>query len=667
MENTIEILKIKQEKIEILNSMNIKTIEQLINYFPSRYQIIEETGLVDQEKCTIEGILAAMPKVFYHGKMSRMTMVLMYHDIELKVTVFNRHFIRSKMQVGMILTIIGKYDKNTNSIVASDIKLTPIKEQKKITPIYNLKDGITTRMFQGYVKKALLKSTLDEQLPRHIIEKYRLCSYKQAILELHNPSSSESIKQSMRYIKYYEFFTFQLTMQYSKRYINKAVGVEKCFLDSEVNQFICQLPYPLTHDQETCVQEILNDMKSKLTMFRFVQGDVGSGKTVVAVIAMYANKLAGYQSAFMAPTEVLAKQHYNSLTSTLRDSCNVGLLVGSMSIKQKQEIYDQIRDGKIDIIVGTHALFQEKVIYNNLGLVITDEQHRFGVNQRKALKNKGEHVDFLIMSATPIPRTLAISMFGDMDVSTIETMPKGRKGCITKVVKGSSVKNILPAMQSYLQTGGQIYVVCPLVEKSETIISRDASSIYQGMKQYFEPEYNVGLLHGQMLEKQKDTIMQEFKNNDIKILISTTVIEVGVDVANANMMIIYNAERFGLSQLHQLRGRVGRSDKQGYCYLISNMATVEAKERLTFLETTTNGFEVSKYDLAMRGPGDVLGNRQSGDAVFVFGDMYKDFAILQAAKNDVEELFKENSKDDRFVELLKKIKEQLKKNNEYID
>ncbi len=667
-DKTLDTLKINKDKIVILNTMKIYTVEHLCNYFPSRYQIIEETPLIDNQKCTIEATVLRMPKVYYHGRISRMTFLVLYKEQELSITIFNRHFIRGKLKEGTIITIIGKFEENKNSIVASDIKLTPISEQVAIKPVYTLKEGITTRMFQGYIKKAFSKINNYEPIPLFLLEKYRLCSHVQALQELHFPTSSENIKQAIRYIKYYEFFTFQLTMQYSKRFINKAIGVQKQFNIREIKRYIQQLPYTLTNDQQSCIDHILADMQSSLTMFRFVQGDVGSGKTIVATVAMYASTLAGFQSAFMAPTEVLAKQHYQSLLKTFNNmNVKVGLLVGSLSVKEKKEIYQEIYEGNIDIIVGTHALFQEKVQYNNLGLVIADEQHRFGVNQRKALKEKGNNVDFLIMSATPIPRTLAISLFGDMDVSTIETMPAGRVGCITKVVKGSSIKNILTDVEEYLKTGGQVYVVCPLVEKSEVISSRDATSIYQGMKEYFKPNFNVGLLHGQMPEMDKEQVMKEFKENKIQILISTTVIEVGVDIANANMMIIYNAERFGLSQLHQLRGRVGRSNKQGYCFLLSNMQSDEAKERLHFLETTTNGFEVSKYDLALRGPGDVLGNRQSGEAIFIFGDMYKDFNVLETAKEDVEKLFIQNSKDERFLVLLEKIKEQLKKNNEYID
>ena len=403
-------------------------------------------------------------------------------------------------------------------------------------------------------------------------------------------------------------------------------------------------------------------------MYRFVQGDVGSGKTVVGAIGLYANYLAGYQGAMMAPTEILATQHYRSLIKLFKKiDINIALLTGHLSNKEKQRIYNDLENGTIDIVVGTHALFQEKVIYQKLGLVITDEQHRFGVNQRKALKEKGKQVDFMVMSATPIPRTLAISIYGDMDVSTIKTMPSGRKPVITEVFKTHSMKPILNRLKEYLASGGQCYVVCPLVEESEAIDSRDATGIYNGMKAYFKEQYQIGLLHGKMDDETKDQIMAAFKANEIQILVSTTVIEVGVDVSNANWIVIYNAERFGLSQIHQLRGRVGRSDQQGYCFLLSNASSQEALERLEFLRNCHDGFEVSYYDLKLRGPGDILGNQQSGLPVFSVGNIFEDANILEISRKDALELLESKSNDLIYLKLIKEIEEQLINNNKYID
>ena len=402
-------------------------------------------------------------------------------------------------------------------------------------------------------------------------------------------------------------------------------------------------------------------------MYRFCQGDVGSGKTV-AMISLYANYLAGYQGAMMAPTEILALQHYQSLQKLFkRTKVKIALLTGHLSLKEKKDIYQQLEEGQIDIIVGTHALFQDKVQYNQLGLVITDEQHRFGVEQRKALKNKGNKVDFLVMTATPIPRTLAISLYGDMDVSTIKTLPNGRKKVITRFVKGISMKPILKDLKDYLASGGQCYVVCPLVSESEAIEGRNASDISKAMASYFKGQYEVGLVHGQMSDEEKNQVMDAFKENKIQVLVSTTVIEVGVDVSNANMMVIYNAERFGLSQLHQLRGRVGRSKEQGYCYLLSQASNPEQKERLEFLESHHDGFEVSEYDLKIRGPGDLLGQKQSGVPTFMIGDIFKDYHILEITRKDAYEAINQHQDDEKIQKMLTEIKNNLTKNNAYID
>ena len=336
-------------------------------------------------------------------------------------------------------------------------------------------------------------------------------------------------------------------------------------------------------------------------------------------------------------------------------------------MKNKESLYQRIANGEIDIIVGTHALFQKKVSYANLGFVITDEQHRFGVEQRKALKNKGNQVDFLIMSATPIPRTLAISMYGDMDVSTIKTMPTGRIPVITKYIKSSSMKPILKALKDYLQSGGQCYVICPLVEESDAIEAKSASQIAMAMKSYFKDSYQVGLLHGQMKDDEKEAVMQSFQKNDLQILVSTTVVEVGVDVKNANMMVIYNAERFGMSQLHQLRGRIGRGDQQAYCYLMSSSTSKEAIERLKYLEKSHDGFEISTYDLQLRGPGEVLGNRQSGLPTFLVADVLKDFNILAIARDDAIKLIDDYDHQKGYQQLISRIQENLKENNEYVD
>lgn len=529
---------------------------------------------------------------------------------------------------------------------------------------------MTQKSFVQYVKKALtlLKGNIDSYVPEEYIMKHQLIHKESALYNIHFPETQEDIKQALRYLKYEEFLKFQLTMQFIKRQRHQEVGIAKIFDLEQFQSFILALPFQLTKDQQTAIKEIVEDLQSPQMMYRFLQGDVGSGKTVVSSVALYANYLAGYQGALMAPTEILAAQHYATLSSFFKDTdVKIALLTGSLSVKNKESLYQQIANGEIDIIVGTHALFQKKVNYANLGFVITDEQHRFGVEQRKALKNKGNQVDFLIMSATPIPRTLAISMYGDMDVSTIKTMPTGRIPVITKYIKSSSMKPILKALKDYLQSGGQCYVICPLVEESDAIEAKSASQIATAMKSYFKDSYQVGLLHGQMKDDEKEAVMQSFQKNDLQILVSTTVVEVGVDVKNANMMVIYNAERFGMSQLHQLRGRIGRGDQQAYCYLMSSSTSKEAIERLKYLEKSHDGFEISTYDLQLRGPGEVLGNRQSGLPTFLVADVLKDFNILTIARDDAIKLIDDYDHQKGYQQLISRIQENLKENNEYVD
>lgn len=667
---SLQQIKINDNRIKLLNSMGIYSLKDLVLRFPYRYDHIEATPLIDNEKVTIEGVLIDEPKIFYKGRLSRLSFNFMYNNETYKVTIFNRHFLKNNMHKGMELTVIGKYSSSNNSITASDIRLKTLAEVSGITPIYSLKEGLPQKSFHNYIKKALkfYQGHIQDEVPISLIIKHQLIHKELALNLIHFPNNNDDIKEALRYLKYEEFLKFQLTMQYIKLSRKKNIGIRKQFDQNVLNQFIKKLPFNLTADQEIAVNEILSDLKKDITMYRFIQGDVGSGKTVVGAIGLYANYLSGFQGAMMAPTEILASQHFQSLKKLFKETkINIALLTGRLSNKEKQIIYDDLIAGKIDIIVGTHALFQNKVNYQKLGLVITDEQHRFGVNQRKALKEKGQQVDFMVMSATPIPRTLAISLYGDMDVSSIKTMPQGRKQVITDVIKSHSMKPILRELKCYLANGGQCYVVCPLVAESEIIDSRDATSIYEGMKAYFKDQYAVGLLHGKMDDSIKEKIMADFKNNRIQILVSTTVIEVGVDVSNANWMVIYNAERFGLSQLHQLRGRVGRGDKQGYCYLLSNSSSKEAIERLEFLKNCHDGFEVSYYDLKLRGPGDILGNQQSGLPSFVVGDIFKDINILELSRKDAQELLESKSNDPIYLKLIKEIEEQLINNNKYID
>ena len=666
----IKLLKTTSRRLEILASMNITTLEDLIYQYPYRYEVIEEKYPTDEdEHLIIEATVISPVKIFFKGKMSRMSFEVEDKYLQhFQVNIFNRHFLRQHLKLGTTITIIGKCVNHR--ITASDIKIKPLQDISGIYPVYSLKEGITQKSFRQYVKKAL--SLLNHEFDDFIPEKYRIQHHlirkESALYCIHFPENKKDVQEALKYLKYEEFLKFQLTMQLMKQQRTQEMGIAKDFDVTQLQSLILSLPFALTKDQQTAIKEIVEDLKSPQMMYRFLQGDVGSGKTVVSSVALYANYLAGYQGALMAPTEILATQHYQTLSRFFENTdVRIELLTGSLSLKEKERVYQAIQSGEADIVVGTHALFQKKVVYHNLGFVITDEQHRFGVMQRKALKNKGQQVDFLIMSATPIPRTLAISMYGDMDVSTIKTMPQGRLPVKTQYIHSSSMKPILKHLKSYLAQGGQCYVICPLVEDSENLEAKSASQIAKAMQKYFQTQYNVGLLHGQMKEDEKEKVMNGFLNNTIQILVSTTVVEVGVDVKNANMMVIYNAERFGMSQLHQLRGRIGRGQEQAYCYLMSSSSSKEAIERLKYLEKSHDGFEISLYDLKLRGPGEVLGQRQSGLPTFLVADIMKDFPILSIARKDADEIIHDYIQNHEYQGIVCKIQEKLQVNNEYVD
>lgn len=668
---SIETLRIASTRCELLNALDIYTIEDLIYYYPNRYDIIEYKPLKLNDSFIIEGTVIDEPKVFYIRKnLTRLTFHILYQNESILVTIFNRHFLRHRIQSNTVITVIGRCDNNLNSVIASDIKLSPINEIKGIFPVYTLKQGLTNKSLQGYCLKAInkVKEHIIDEIPIDIIHKYSFMNKLDALLEIHQPSSLDKLKEATKYLKYEEFFFFQLGLGYSKKLFKDIdSGIKKVFDSKKISDYILSLPFVLTADQERVCKEILQDLTSTKRMDRLVEGDVGSGKTVVASVGMYACVLSGYQAALMAPTEILARQHLNTLVK-LYDHLDIKiqLLTGHMSVKEKKNIYERLQNGDIDIIVGTHALIQDSVNFKNLGLVVADEQHRFGVNQRKKLSMKGDKVDFLTMSATPIPRTLGMILYGDKDVSYIYSKPSNRKITKTKVVQTTTMKPILKYFEGYINSGGQAYVVCPLIEQNDINNSFSATKIYQGMMNYYKNRIHIGLLHGRLDEKQKEDVMQQFINHEIDVLVCTTVIEVGVDVENANMMVIYDAHRFGLSQLHQLRGRVGRGGNQGYCFLLTSSNEKEAKERLQILENNHNGFDIASEDLKLRGPGDFLGQRQSGLPTFLLADIMKDFNIYELAKEDVA-LILDEIEDEKNYFLLKNVQKKIKTNDSYID
>ena len=630
---------------KIFESNGIITINDLMSYYPFRYDVIKRSNineLVQDDKIIIDGIVESNPSLFFFNKkMNKMTFKFNIGTHLLNVTIFNRGFLKSKINVGVKLTVIGKYDKIKNTIVASDIRFSMLPSIPVIEPIYHSFGNITSNQIRGYIN-SVEDFDVVEYIPEYLKEKYKLIDKKEAVKYIHNPKSTLTLKQALAYLKYEELFLFMLKMNSLKRNKKNKIGLSRNVDKNLVDDFINTLPFKLTEDQSKCVDKIYDDLISNNRMNRLVQGDVGSGKTIVAIIALYINYLSGYQGALMAPTEVLAYQHLSNLKKIFKNiNINIEILTGNLKVKEKKEIYKKLEEKKIDIIIGTHALFSSDVVYNNLGLVITDEQHRFGVNQRANLKNKGITPDILYLSATPIPRTYALTIYGDMDVSSIKTMPTGRKEIITYLKKNSEIKDVLELMYEQIKQKHQIYVIAPLIEESDKIDLENVDKLKEKMTSAFGKVCKIGVMHGKMDKSEKDKVMEEFNNGDITILISTTVIEVGVDVKNATMMVIFDSYRFGLSQLHQLRGRVGRNDLQSYCVLISDREA----ERLNIMTKTLDGFKISEEDFKLRGSGDLFGVRQSGDMNFHVADFKTDFNILMKAKEDTEYLLDNNIHD----------------------
>lgn len=645
--------------LTLLSKIGINTVDDLVTHYPFRYEFLvrgnlEETN--DGDHIIIDGKIESSPiLVRFKAGLNKMNFRLVTASGVVGVSIFNRAFLKSQLTVGTTVTVIGKFDKPKNVITASEIKMESLSNKVKIEPVYHLTSGLTNKNMALYINMALLGQSkeIHDSIPLKYQEKYNFSNKRMALNIVHNPPSKEKLKEAMIRLKYEELFEFMFKINYLKEENKKAnSGIERDIDESKVNEFISHLPYELTKDQVTAVNTIIKDLKSKSRMNRLLQGDVGSGKTIVSFIAMYANYLSGYQSALMAPTEILATQHYSNLKDIFKDfNLNMALLTGSTPKKEKDLIYEELKNGDIDIIVGTHALIQEDVTYYNLGLVITDEQHRFGVNQRANLQNKGQKPDTLYMSATPIPRTYALTIYGDMDVSTIKTRPKGRKKIKTVVKNNKEIKDVLEMMYEELKEGHQIYVIAPLIEESENSDLTNVNDLKEKMTLAFGSKYKIDLVHGKMASAAKELIMNEFLQNKVQILISTTVIEVGVDVPNATMMVIFNAERFGLSTLHQLRGRVGRSELQSSCILISDNDT----KRLEIMENTNDGFEISEEDFKLRGHGDLFGTKQSGDMTFKIADLKADYKILLQAREDSLEYLLDKENDANKLRLINTI------------
>ncbi len=624
-----------------LNELGINTIDDLISYYPFRFNVIKKSDskeIRSGNEITLVGVVESEPTLFKYGKTKdRMTFRLVSDDNIFNITIFNRGFLKKGIYIGKKITVIGKYDLKNSSIIASDIKLFDIGNKEYIEPIYHSSANISSKQISKIISAALKTGIkIDDKLPLYIKNKYNLTNRSVAVSEVHNPTSLRTLNPAINYLKYEELFLFLEKINILKEKNKKLIGNDRDVPKKEVLEFVSSLPFALTDDQKKVVYEIYEDMISKKVMNRLLQGDVGSGKTIVAFISLFINFKSKYQGALMAPTDVLARQHYNNIKNIFKNyNVNIELLTGKMSNKEKNLIKEKLENGEIDIIVGTHALFSKDVAYKKLGLVITDEQHRFGVRQRANLRKKGKNPDVLYMSATPIPRTFALTLYGDMDVSSIKQKPQDRKEVETFVKNSNQIKDVLSKMLNELSNKHQIYVVVPLIEESAKSDMKNVYEISENIKKAFKNKFKLGLLHGKMTSLEKEKVMEDFYKNNIQILVSTTVIEVGLDNKNATVMVVFDSDRFGLSTLHQLRGRVGRSHLKSYFFMICD----EDKERLEVLTQTNDGFLISEYDFNERGSGDLFGVRQSGDVEFKIANIKRDLKLLQRVDVDVKEYF----------------------------
>ncbi|MDN7144387.1 ATP-dependent DNA helicase RecG [Liquorilactobacillus mali] len=652
------------KKVQALNKLGINTIEDLLTAYPFRYDDYAARKLAeigDQEKVALKGTVATEPVLSRFGRQkNRLNFkLLVEHDV-IMVTFFNQGYLRSRIELGKELTVYGKWNHKRQSLTG--MKILADENSNELGGVYRSSKEIK----QSQVKK-LIEQAYDEYedaivdiIPDYLAKKYHLLSRREIIHEIHFPKDQKSAKLARRSGTFEEFFLFQARMQYIKENDNINEGLKIDYKLGKLKQFIASLPFELTNSQKKVVNEICHDLHMQRHMNRLLQGDVGSGKTIVAAIIMYAAITAGFQAALMVPTEILAQQHATKLAQLFEPiGVTVALLTSSTvtRVAQRRELLSNLKKGTINLVVGTHALIQPDIEFLNLGLVVTDEQHRFGVGQRQILREKGKSPDVLMMTATPIPRTLALTTYGEMDVSTIRELPKGRKAIRTQWVKNRQLASAYEFLERELANNSQAYIVSPLIEESEAMDLKNAEEIFNKTNERLGSRYQVGLLHGKMSSEEKEKVMSAFKGHEIDVLVATTVIEVGVDVANATVMMILDADRFGLAQLHQLRGRVGRGDKQSYCLLVADPKNEYGIARMQIMTETNDGFVIAQKDLELRGQGDILGNKQSGMPEFKLGDPIADLRILQIAKEEAQQIisdehFKQKKENGELIKYL---------------
>lgn len=642
------------EKTEkLFYKAGVEKVNDLLRYYPRYYDVFEEPVLIRDLECDrTQAIKGTVVREVSVKRVRNLQVVTGYLRDErgdaIKATWFNSPYLKGKLTIGSTFIFRGFVKENYSNFSIEQPKIFGIAEYNKkkgeMQPVYPLVSGLTNNMVQKAVKQALKLVETEEFLPEKIRNKYGLEGLQQAIEHIHYPTDKNQLYSARKRLIFDEFFMFIYNIRNLKdkntEIHNRHILVEP----KEVKTLINNLPYELTNAQKRTWEEIKRDISSTKVMNRLIQGDVGSGKTIIAFFALITAALNNGQGAMMAPTEVLARQHYDNLIELIKEhniNVNPVVLVGSMTAKEKREAYKVIESGDADIIIGTHALIQEKVNYNNLTMVVTDEQHRFGVRQREAISEKGEHPHIMVMSATPIPRTLAIIIYGDLDISVIDELPANRLPIANCVVGTDYRPNAYDFMTKQIAKGRQVYVICPTVEYSEAVEGENVIEYAEKLKRIMPVSINIEFLHGRMKPAEKNEIMDRFANNQIQILVSTTVVEVGVNVPNATVMMVENAERFGLAQLHQLRGRVGRGKYQSYCIFINGSGKKEALERLNILCKSNDGFLIANEDLKLRGPGDFFGVRQSGDFEFRLGDIMNDANILKQASEAVELILNE--------------------------
>lgn len=642
-----DIKGIGEKKLALLNKLGIFTVNNLLEYFP--YSYIDTTKFKKISEITEEGSYSYRLKIISlmenrKKKNIRVTKFLAM-DEEMNyctIVYFNNIFISKNLKINNVYEMYGRA-----KLLGKNVEIQSPTMQNKVNiigsviPQYHLCKGISNldlvKIIQNLLKK---NSYFEEKLPSNILNELNLESYDNAIRNIHFPKDNESFIRAKRRLAFDEIFYFQLSMKKFKKKNDDAISFQ---IKNETLEFINSLSFKLTNSQNKVLEDIFNDMSSDRQMNRLIQGDVGCGKTIVSFIAMFNVVKNGFQSVLMAPTEILARQHFeNAIELFEKHNIKVELLVGSLKESEKKTIREKIENGQVDIIIGTHAVFQEKVVYKNLGFVITDEQHRFGVKQRLLLSKKSNNPDILVMSATPIPRTVGLVMFCDLDISTIDELPSGRGTVNTYFVDENYEDRYMNFIKKHISEGRQAYIVCPLVDESDTLELQSVINLYERLKERYFQDIEIEFIHGKIKPVYKDRIMKNFENGKIKVLVATTVIEVGINVPNSNIMVIYNAERFGLSQLHQLRGRIGRGNYDSFCILVSNNKSTSVKKRMDIMCSSNDGFYISEQDFLLRGYGDILGYRQSGEARFKILNIQKDYELLKLAIKYVDKLLKDD-------------------------